>query len=99
MSNDLPEARLSLKEASRLTSLSRATLYRAISSGALLARKLYNKRTVIAASDLAAFLKRSETPLLLQSVPPSKPSAPVPVPSIKARASRAPKRVSLRKAA
>lgn len=98
MSGELPEARLSLKEACRLTSLSRATLYRAINSGHLLARKLYNKRTVIAASDLAAFIKNTETPMV-PLVQGGDPAAYCVTAAARAEAPKSRKRLLRRKAA
>ena len=44
-----------IRDVAQLTGLSRATLYRAIKTGDLVARK-YGARTLVNASDLAAFI-------------------------------------------
>jgi excisionase family DNA binding protein len=59
LGNDMEQKVLAhtIKEASRISGLGRTTLYAALKSGALAARKC-GRRTVILAADLQAFLQK-----------------------------------------
>ena len=83
------EPRYSIKDAAKLTSLSVTTINRAIAAGTLQAHRMGERRTVIRAMDLQAFIEATERPLsqapVAVAAPPAKHQAPKPRAAKRAR--------------